>query len=147
MTDALSAPTPLDLSRTVVLTGQVPFRSVRGRAVEATISEDTPDRVVVTADVVMPSVLVLADMRHPGWIVTVNGREQRLLTADGCLRAVALTERGRCRVIFTDRPTSFRLGLYVTLLTLAALTAAGACSMVSRRKTSGRKKSHLKEGI
>ena len=51
----------------------------------------------------------------------MDGRPAPLLSADGCLRAVALPQPGPHQVVFTYRPATFLLGLYLTLLTWAGL--------------------------
>ncbi|MBV9851292.1 MAG: hypothetical protein JO250_16605 [Armatimonadetes bacterium] len=124
--DALQHPgkRALDLARTVVVAGPIPFDPTPAPPSGATITEDTPDRVAVAADSPRPALLVLADTLHPGWRATVDGRPAPVLSADGCLRAVALPQPGAHRVVFLYRPTLFLLGLYVTLLTLSASLGA-----------------------
>ena len=140
MADSLDAKpgSGLDLNRTVVIAGPVPFAPSAPTVSAATIQEDAPDEVTVTASPASPSLLVLADTRHPGWAAALDGRPTPLLSADGCLRAVALPRPGPHTVVFSYRPTSFRLGLYLSLLTALCLTAAGAAN--SRRSlTRGRR--------
>ncbi len=136
MADSLVPPRPFDLDSTLILTGRVSFPSAPGTPLPATITQDDPDRVAVAAQTTGPTVLVLADALHPGWRVAVNGRPAPLLTAYYCLRAVPLPRAGRCRVVFTDRPTSFVLGLYVTLLTVGMFCGSSAFALTSRRKKS-----------
>ena len=129
--DALQHPgaRPLDLGRTVVIAGPVPFAPVATPSSAVSLPEDTPDRVVVAASPRRPALLILADTRHPGWRATVDGRPVPLLSADGCLRAVSLPEPGPHQVVFDYRPVTFLLGLYLTLLTLAGLIGAGVFSL------------------
>lgn len=139
MTDSLDPEkeNTLNLARTVVIAGSVPFAPSAPLKRAALITEDLPDHVTVTADAPRPSLLVLADTRHPGWAATLDGRPAPLLSADGCLRAVALPQAGPHTVVFSYHPTSFRVGLYLTLLTALCLTA---CAANSRRSlTSGRR--------
>lgn len=126
---------PLDLARTVIVAGPVPFAASAPSVTAALITADTPDRVAVLAVPTRPSLLVLADTRHPGWFVTLDSRPVPLLSADGCLRAVALPRPGPHHVVFSYRPTSFRLGLYLSLLTILCLTAANS----RRSLTTGRR--------
>lgn len=124
MTRALLGKDSLDLSKTIVLTGAVPFPSADSPIVPAAIRDDGPDRVVVTARAATPCALVLADSRHPGWRAYVNGRAAPIISADLCLRAVTLPRAGTYRVDFIDNPESVRLGLYISLATLCALTSS-----------------------
>ena len=122
----------LDLAKTVVVAGSVPFASAAAPAVTATVTADSPDQVVVSAVATRPSLLLLADTLHPGWWARVDGQPAPLLSADGCLRAVPLPQPGQHRVIFTYRPETFLLGLYLTLLTLSALIFAAVSGVVPK---------------
>jgi hypothetical protein len=136
MIHALTQPDTLDLGRTVVLTSPAPFISTPSLSLPAQIVQDDPDRVVVEAETSAPEILVLADTRHPGWQATVNGHLTPIHSADACLRAVILPAPGRYNVVFSDRPTSFLFGLYLSLLTVAGLSGAAAYSVTrSRKKT------------
>lgn len=87
------------------------------------LHDDGPDRVVLTAVNHRPAVLVLADTRHPGWHATLDGRPAPILSADGFVRAISLPHPGRHVVIFTYRPNSFYVGLYLTQWTLSVILA------------------------
>ena len=140
MTHALLNPRRLDLGTVAILVGHVPFPSMPGQATEATIVEDEPDRVEVTAVTTTPTVLVLADTRNPGWQAMVNGHPAPLLTADACLKAVSLPRMGKNDIVFVDRPMSFRFGLYFTLLTFGALCGSGGgYFLLLVRKNPGRR--------
>lgn len=125
LTRALLGKDSLDLSKTIILTGRVPFSSVPSRIVPAQIQDEGPDRVVIVAHAVRPCILVLADSIHPGWHVFVNRHAASILPANLCLRAVILPSAGSYRVEFADDPESFRLGLYISLAAISALAASG----------------------
>jgi hypothetical protein len=72
-----------------------------------------------------PAVLVMSELHYPGWSVEVDGRERRLLRADGILRAVEVPA-GVHRVTMSYRPTNWTLALALALAGLVAL--AGACA-------------------
>ncbi|MDQ2687378.1 MAG: hypothetical protein M3Y28_05870, partial [Armatimonadota bacterium] len=91
----------LNLAHTVVVVGPIPFPSSAPVKRAALITEDTPDRVTVAADAPRPALLVLADTLHPGWTATLDGHPTPLLSADGCLRAVALPQAGPHTVVFS----------------------------------------------
>jgi hypothetical protein len=91
-----------------------------------TLQEDGPDQVTLTCRTTGPTRLVLADTEAAGWLATVEGRVVQIETTNGSLRAVTLPEAGAHRVVFVYRPTAYKLGLYLSLLTIAGLTGASA---------------------
>jgi len=90
----------------------------------AEIEQYTPDRVIIRCRLSAPGVLFLSDVYYPGWEVTVDGAPDRILRANYAFRAVAL-DKGEHRVCFRYRPSSFRRGAWVSLLTLAACAVWG----------------------
>ncbi len=107
----------------------------------ARITEDTPDRVTVTADDTGQPYLLLADTLHPGWSATVDSRPVTISRAAGFLRAVPLPGPGPHTVVFAYRPVTFLLGLYLTLLTAGGLLGAAVFGLAANRRrilTSGR---------
>ena len=89
-----------------------------GRGAARIVSEG-PNRVDVEARCDSVCVLRLADCAYPGWEVWVDGARERMLLCDYVFRGVRLTP-GRHAVSFRYRPTSFRLGLFLSLLAVAA---------------------------
>lgn len=65
-------------------------------------------------------ILVLADSYYPGWRAYVDGKEQKIFRANLFFRGVSLTA-GEHVVEFRYEPRSFILGLYVSLIFLAAI--------------------------
>ncbi|UCD84969.1 MAG: YfhO family protein [Deltaproteobacteria bacterium] len=61
--------------------------------------------------------LVLSDVYYPGWKVYVDGKEERIYRADYLLRAVYLS-LGFHQVKFIYDPMSFKVGLWITFITL-----------------------------
>jgi len=96
----------------------------------AALTEYTPERVVVETKAPAPALLVLSDSHYPGWRVRVDGEEREILLANGLYRAVAVGA-GVHRVVFEYRPTSFRVGVALSLLSLAALVAVGLSDRLS----------------
>ena len=88
--------------------------------------DDGPDKVTLTCVTTGPARLVLADTQAAGWHAAVDGQASPIETYGGSLRAVRLAEGGAHSVVFTYSPTPYRLGLYLSLLTLACLAGAGA---------------------
>ncbi len=79
-----------------------------------------------------PGWLVMADMYAPGWHVTVDGRDTKLLRADYALRAVAVPA-GRTRVVLTYRPPGFVLGLIMSGITILGLLVLAVLTLRARR--------------
>ena len=130
---AAAGKSALDVTKTTVVVGPVPFASPPGDAPgTVSIVEDLPDEVTLRADISRPCLLVLADTLAPGWSATVDGRPVIILSAQGMVRAVALPRAGRHQVTFVYRPEPFRLGLFVSLVTTLCLSAWGAEKIVSR---------------
>lgn len=94
---------------------------------QCTTLEYTPCSVKIFAKVDIPSYLVLSDTYYPGWKAWVDGTQQPILKANYVMRALSL-QPGRHLVEFRYDPASFKLGLALSLLTLAltALLLAGA---------------------
>ena len=113
----------LDWSREVFLDREPDPRPAAGGKrsfVLARIAEDHPERVVADINSGAAGILVLADLDYPGWKATMDGHPAPILTADGCLRAVALPA-GSHRVVFRYRPVSFYAGAALSLLALGTL--------------------------
>ena len=90
------------------------------------------NRAGFTVQAKSPGWLVMADMHAPGWHVTVNGRDAKLLRADYTLRAVAVPA-GRTRVELTYRPPGFGFGLIVSGITILGLLFVAALALRARR--------------
>ena len=88
----------------------------------AALTDLGPDDLIARGGATKPSVLVVADTIHPGWVASVDGRPAPLAVADGFMRAVALPA-GDHVVQFRYRPASFLIGLYVSMVTMAGLIA------------------------
>lgn len=100
------------------------------RVVELDIPRDEEVRITVEAS--KRRLLVLADSWYPGWTVHVDGKPREILRVDHALRGVVV-EPGDRVVVFTYRPSSFRLGV---LFSSAGLVALGLGAWALRRKDS-----------
>ena len=96
------------------------------------LSDDGPDRVTLAFQTSAPDTLILEDAQAAGWSAWMDGHPVPIATYDGCLRAVAVPGAGPHKLIFSYTPTPFRLGLYVSLLTLAVLVGAGCYSLTRK---------------
>lgn len=80
-----------------------------------------------------PGFLVHSEMFAPGWKAWVNGEPKPIFRAYGFLQAVLVREKGWHRVEFHYEPTAFRLGLFISLASGAAVLGAGIASFFGRR--------------
>jgi hypothetical protein len=106
----------------------------------ARIAREVPNEVVIDAQCDRECLLRLADCAYPGWEVTVDGVSEEIVPCDYVFRAVRLPA-GSHRVIFRYRPTSFRLGLFLTLLAVATVSAVLGTSLAGRRGGRGNARS------
>jgi len=86
---------------------------------------DGEDRIVVAVEGGSGGELILTDSFYPGWRAWVDGEPVSIRRADEAFRGVPVPP-GTHTVEFRYEPASFRVGLFLSLLTLAALTAAAA---------------------
>ena len=86
----------------------------------AQIASYTANEVTIRVLMEHPGFLVLSDAYHPDWEVFVNGKPWKLFQTNYLIRSVFLP-KGIYVVRYVFRPRSFRLGLWVSLLTAGIL--------------------------
>jgi len=86
----------------------------------ARITRLLPEKVEIRADLRERGVLVMTDFFYPGWRAYVDGAEAPILRANTIMRGLVL-DKGPHKVVFVYRPLPFRIGLWVSILTLAGL--------------------------
>jgi membrane protein YfhO len=89
------------------------------------------DQVRITARLNEPGILVLTDAFYPGWKVYVDKHPERILRANYLFRGVELTP-GTHTVEFVYDPASFKIGLFISFMTVALLLATPLCVRVWR---------------
>lgn len=94
----------------VSLVASPPSTDPQAEPEQVDVLEYAPDRVVMSARLEAPGLLVASEVYHPDWVATVDGETVPILKADGVLRGVLLPA-GRHRVEMTFVPTGFTLGL------------------------------------
>jgi hypothetical protein len=102
-----------------VIEAETPARSAAERIAPAEITGYSPHRVTVRAHTDRSGWLVLTDTYFPGWRASVNGQEAAIVPADYAFRGVPLPP-GENVVTFSYEPASYRIGLFVTCLSLCA---------------------------
>ena len=101
-----------------------------------------PDRVELKASLDRHGIVVLSDVYYSGWRLTIDGRPAPLYRANRMMRGAAV-EAGDHSLVFEYRPQSFRAGLIVSSIGLAA-SAVLACAWTqhSMRIPAARGSSH-----
>lgn len=100
---------------------------------EATITEYTANRVQVQYESPVPAALVLADAFYPGWKASINDEPVELFPAYYAFRG-AIVPEGRHTVVYEYDPLSFRIGLWISIVTMAGTSAYCVARLVRRRR-------------
>jgi uncharacterized membrane protein YfhO len=87
------------------------------RSPAPTLVKDSPNRVVIEADLKDAGLLVLSDVYYPGWKAFVDGKETRIYQVNHAMRGVVLP-KGRHVTEFLYDPLSFKIGAVVSLASL-----------------------------
>ncbi|MBN2055414.1 YfhO family protein, partial [bacterium] len=90
--------------------------------VEFTVDEAHRLRMEVECD--SPCLLVIADSYDDGWLARVDGRRREILPANGGFRGIPLTA-GTHDVLLQYQPPGYVLGLWLSMVTMLGLAAAG----------------------
>ncbi len=77
------------------------------------------------------SYLILTDTYYPGWVAKIDGVGTPILRCNYAMRAIMLPP-GAHKVSFMFRPLSFRVGCWISLLTLCALIGVSIAKRPNR---------------
>jgi uncharacterized membrane protein YfhO len=88
----------------------------------ARIEEEMPGAIRIAVDAPTRQLLVLAESYHAGWRVAVDGREARVLRANGDFMGVVL-DAGAHRVEFRFAPRSFAIGRGISVVGIGVVLA------------------------
>lgn len=99
----------------------------------ARVTEYETTRVRIEADSPRPAALVLADAYYPGWKAYVDSVEVQIFPAYYAFRGV-IVPAGAHTVEFRYFPQSFRFGLAISTMALAAGTICAAVALKDLRK-------------
>lgn len=80
----------------------------------------TPNKIILNAKTKVSQLLFLSDTYYPGWRAFIDGAETKIYRADYAFRAVVVP-KGDHQVIFTFTPSSFKLGLKITIVSILML--------------------------
>lgn len=107
----------------------VTFADVRGTA---RIVSETPQEIVMEAEMETPGLLVLADLWHPGWVAEADGEPVPVLRVNHAIRGVVLP-RGRTALVMRYDPRSFRIGRAVSIVGLGSLVLWAGLVFLKRK--------------
>ena len=79
-----------------------------------------PDQVRIQVDADAPGVLVINEIYAAGWNAYLDGERTAMVRANGAFRAVVVPA-GSSKVVLRYEPASLRLGLWLSLATLAGV--------------------------
>jgi hypothetical protein len=96
----------------------------------AAIVDEVPTRITVELDMQSEGMVVLSDLWHPGWVARLEGTQVPILRANHAVRGV-VAPPGRCTLVFTYEPASFRFGIW--LAACAAILLVAWQAMILRR--------------
>ena len=83
---------------------------------------DAPNEVVIETESAAPALLVVSDSHYPGWRAHIYETPATIVRTDYAFRGIAVPA-GRQVVTLRYEPGSFRVGLYLSLLTVSLLSA------------------------
>jgi hypothetical protein len=134
----------VDPRQTVLLETAPPTLSVPAdpTAETARVVAQEPDRIELAVRAETPALLVLSEVWDPGWHATVSGVPTPVLLADHTLRALSIPP-GEHAVVLTYEPPLLRLGIGVSVVTLALLI--GSAIWLGVRHRSSRTAASIRE--
>ena len=91
---------------------------------EAKIIKYTPNEILIKTELDKTGFLFLSDTCYPGWKAYVDGRESKIYRANYMFRALAL-DKGKHNVKFSYDPLSFKIGAFISLITVLGLVVVG----------------------
>lgn len=117
-----------DPRRLAILEEPLPQGSLRlpapGSSEAVTITRYGAHQITLTAHLLAPGLLVLADTFYPQWEATVDGKRTKIYRANFLLRAVVVGA-GTHELQFSYRPTHFYVASVVSVLTLVGALILG----------------------
>ena len=87
------------------------------------MSYPSPQRVELDVNLKSPGMVVLADIDYPGWELTIDGVPAPIYPVNRAMRGAAVRE-GPHHLVYTYSPRSFRIGLVVSAVGLAAMSCS-----------------------
>jgi hypothetical protein len=76
--------------------------------------------------------LVLSEINYPGWVAYVNGQRRQLFTGNYLFRVLPLP-KGDHDIVIKFEPTSFKVGMIITAVTVFFVTLFQISALVRNR--------------
>jgi hypothetical protein len=112
-----------DPHRTAILEENAAIPIKAGAGNSATLTSFDIHEIHVDAKVNQAGLMVLSEIYYPaGWKVFVDSRESKIFKTNYILRSVFL-QPGEHKIVFKFQPTSYRLGVWISLSTMILLVA------------------------
>ena len=92
------------------------------------------NRIVLQVDTPEAALLFMSEAYYPGWQAYVDGRQTEIFRANYVFRAIPVAP-GSHRVEMACEPTSFKVGLMISLLTFLSLMTATVIYRIKRRRS------------
>lgn len=106
---------------TAILEEQPPFSVMPAKGDTAIVTSYDIHKITIDAKVVNPAVMVLSEVYYPaGWKAYVDGAETKIYKTNYILRSIFL-KPGDHKIEFRFAPSSFALGLWISVITLILL--------------------------
>jgi len=109
----------IDPLTTALVSGDLPIISPDAK-VEIATTTNNPERLQLLVNTTDPTVIVTNHQAYPGWKLIIDGQDAgaALLTVNHTMMGAAVSSPGTHTVEFRYQPTSFRIGLLVSLVSL-----------------------------
>jgi len=123
-----------DPSREVLLQEEPSVAPVSAEGSRVSVADYRLNSITIEAQIEEPCIMVLSEIAYPAWKVTVNGREAPIMTANYCLRALALRP-GNHEVLFWFSSSTLNISLIISIVifVLAITVPAVYWLVVGRR--------------
>lgn len=125
-----------DPQKYALATGPKPERvGDKGQAGPSSVEyvRPTPDRIELGVEAGDNDLVVVSEAYHPGWKARVDGAPSHVVRANHALIGVYVPP-GRHRIVFVFRPSSFRIGLYLSFI---------ACGIIAGLRVATRRRARL----
>lgn len=131
----------IDLRKTAVLEEKLPQEFIPGKVLDGKVKivDYRPNKIVININAKNNNLLFLSDSYFPGWKAYLDSEETKIYRANYNFRAVPVSA-GNHRLIFSYEPSSFQLGLKISLITWLIFTGSFVIITVNTFRKNEKKK-------